>query len=203
MVSGDLSVKQAAARLGMSRSSIVRMCRQGRLQARHQGREWRIDQATLEALGTERFRWISQETAGRLVGLPTSTIKAAAGRGELTLRGAHHALPSLDRGEVLRWAGARRRRQETRAAQQLDRENATRPPEDGRVWLDVETVAIMLSCSPRWVRMLAEQDRLPHLRRRRRLWFVREHIETISAARAFRHLQSGAASDAGRETTAG
>jgi hypothetical protein len=146
-------------------------------------------------LERDRTRWISQETAARLVGLPTSTIKAAAVRGEFTLRGADHALPSLDRDEVLRWAEARRRRQRARAARQLEKEKAQRPPDDGRVWLDVETVAIMLGCSPRWVRMLAEQDRLPHVRRGRRLWFVREHIESISAARAFRHHQP--ASDTG------
>jgi hypothetical protein len=45
----------------------------------------------------------------------------------------------------------------------------------------------MLGCSPRWVRALAQEDRLPHTRRGRRLWFLREHIEQISAARLAHH----------------
>ena len=95
------------------------------------------------------------------------------------------------RAEVEAWAEERatkRRRNEARKVARGRRAARLRPPADGRVWLDVETVALMLGCSPRWVRALAQEDRLSHVRRGARLWFVREHIEQVSAARAAARL---------------
>jgi excisionase family DNA binding protein len=192
MTSGGLSIQDSTTCVGVSRSTIARMCRQGRLTAQKRGREWVIDAGSVEALRQERSRWVSQETAGRLVGLSTPTIRAAVRRGEFTLRDVNHALPSLDRTEVLRWAENRRQREERRAVERLERQQATQPPDDGRVWFDVETAAAVLGCSPRWVRVLAQEGRLPHVRRGRHLWFVREHLETVNAARAFRHAQRDA-----------
>jgi hypothetical protein len=54
---------------------------------------------------------------------------------------------------------------------------STAPPDDGRVWLDAETVAIMLGASARRIRQLAAEDRLPCTRKGRRMWFLREYIE--------------------------
>jgi excisionase family DNA binding protein len=185
-----VSLVIAAAQLGVSVSTIRRLLRTGDLTAVRQTGAWRIDAQRLESLVNERSRWISHQTAADLTGIPLSTVSAAAMRGELPHRKGNHSLPSLDRAEVERWAEARRRRQEERETRRRERVTRSQPPTDGRVWLDVDTVAVMLGCSPRWVRVLAQDDRLPHTQRGRRIWFVREHIEEYVSALAFEQRQS-------------
>src|SRR4051812_29884466 len=86
----------AAAYLGVSVSTVKRFVRAGRLEARKQNGIWWVSEQSVEDLMHERARWVSQETAARLVGVPLSTLRGAVVRGQLVPRVAHHALPSLN-----------------------------------------------------------------------------------------------------------
>jgi excisionase family DNA binding protein len=183
---GWVTTQTAAELLGVSKSTLDRLRRARRLEAAHHDRSWWIRKDSLEPVAQERSRWISHATAAKLLGAAPTTVTAAVARGELHTRGVAHALPSLDRDEVEAWLEARRQRKAAREARRLEREAmSTAAPDDGRVWLDAETVAIMLGLSARRIRQLATEERLPCTRRGRRVWFLREHIEEICAARAF------------------
>lgn len=174
--------RDAAACLGVSTSTVDRLRRGGQLEAEQLGHQWWVGRDSLEAVAAERRRWLSHVSAAQLVGISPSTLSKAVARGEMRPRHVDRALPSLSRDEVLAWAARRQRRKADRQARLRARAERAGPPDDGRVWLDVETTALVLQCSPRWVRALAQEERLPHVRRGRRLWFVREHIEGVSAA---------------------
>jgi hypothetical protein len=183
---GWVTTKSAAGLLGVSKSTLDRLRRAGRVEAAHHDRSWWIRKDSLEPVAQERSRWISHATAAKFLGAAPTTVTAAVARGELHTRGVAHALPSLDRQEVEAWLEARRQRKAEREARRGEREAmSTARPDDGRVGMDAETVAIMLGLSARRVRQLAVEERLPCTRRGRRVWFLREHIEEVSAARAF------------------
>lgn len=192
---GWVSTSGASARLSVSQSTMSRFRAEGLLDGVRDGHYWFVSEESLEALAQERGRWISQATTAVLFGGPLSAIAAAVARGELTPRPAHRALPSLPRSEVQEWVDERRRRAAERAAREQEHRELYQPPDDGQVWPGAETAAIMLGHTSVRVRRLAADDRLPHARKGRRLWFLREHIEIVSAARASEHahaaLQSG------------
>lgn len=74
-------------------------------------------------------------------------------------RGREHAVPSLERTSVERFAGEW---QERRRAE-IGRQAAARtsgPPNDGDVWLDAATAAIVLEVSASRARQLARSERL-------------------------------------------
>jgi predicted DNA-binding transcriptional regulator AlpA len=184
----------AAERLGVSSSTVDRLRADGRLEALKNDRAWWISQSSLDVVARERARWVSQEVGAELVGVPLSTLRGAVVRGEVRSRGTARALPSLERSEVEAWAQARRRHSAERARRRQEAHERGQAPRDGRVWLDAETVAIMLGVSESWVRHLAREDRLPHTRKGRRVWFLREHIESAAAARVLtqqRHSGTG------------
>lgn len=181
---GWLKTADAAERLGLSVSTVQRLRRAGGLDAQKLGPEWWISEPSVTRVAADRRTWVSHATAAALTGIPTSTLTAPVGRGELHPRSVHRSLPSLDRDEVLTWAEERRRRKRRAETKRLERLASVGPPDDGCVWLDAETVALPLNVSACWVRAMAKADRLPRVRRGRRLWFLREHMEHASAARA-------------------
>jgi Mn-dependent DtxR family transcriptional regulator len=190
---GWIKTAEAAARLGVSVSTTQRLRRAGRLDTQKRNGRWWFTERSVAERAVERRRWVSHESAAALTGIPSSTVTAAVSRGELHPRAVHRALPSLDRAEVLKWAEVRRRQQVLAEARRRGRAARVGPPDDGRVWLDAGTVALLLNVSPRWVRAMAKDDRLPHVRRGRRLWFLRENMEQVSARRALWRTDSSMA----------
>ena len=64
------------------------------------------------------------------------------------------------------------------------------PPNDGHVWLSASTAALVLGISRVRVCQLARADRIPHMRRRERLWFRRDLLEQYAAARVARRARA-------------
>jgi hypothetical protein len=127
--------------------------------------------------------------ASHLVGCGAKTIEKAVRGGRIIQREVTStAAPSLDRASVLEfgeaWA-AQKRAQAERAARRGRRSG---PPEDGNVWLDTSTSALVLGVSGSLVWQLARQGRLPGIVHYGRRWFRREHVEQAAAARALSRL---------------
>jgi hypothetical protein len=105
--------------------------------------------------------------------------------------------PRCGRDSLLRWAaGARREQLDTaRERQQHDEARARaraaqHPPSDGYVWINMDAAAAVLKVTRARVGQLTRADRLPHIRRGRRVYYRRDLIEQISAARAARKNRS-------------
>ncbi|MDH2415271.1 helix-turn-helix domain-containing protein [Nocardioides sp. CER19] len=142
--------------------------------------------------------WLSLDTAAELTGIPRERIVEAAHAGDIIQRtGLPRWAPSLDRASVLAWseqwhrqqqAFERQRRLELKRRDRAREEAAdlARPPQDGHVWLDATTTALVLGISRPRVGQLARAGRLPHTRVGRRLWFRRDLLEQTAAARRWR-----------------
>lgn len=184
---------QAADTLGVSPSTALRMAKKGSFPAVLLRGRWWIDQRGIEKLAQDRSRWISFAEAGRMAGCSANTIGRAVKRGLITQRPVtNRALPSLDRSSAMRFA-------ETRAAAKTAAAEArtarpTRqsgPPDDGDVWLDTRTTALLLGISITRVAQLARRGRLPCTDTGGRRWFRRSHIEQIAAARVLARRCAG------------
>ena len=97
---GDLTVKQAADRLGYSERWVTERLRTGKLQGRHRGRMWLIPEAEIE-------RYYSLQTGEAVPGAklegsqPESSFLKDQGEGEKLLLFAHN-----DEG-ISRWSRLR------------------------------------------------------------------------------------------------
>lgn len=78
-----------------------------------------------------------------------------------------------------------------RQAQRQERRKAPGPLRDGHVWLNSQTAALLLGVGRTRVSQLAARGSLPHQRHGGRLWFRRDQIEQVAAARAFTHRVIG------------
>ena len=125
--------------------------------------------------------WVSWQTAAAMVGCSQTTIHRHVRKGDLVRRPADRNTRSLERESVEAFARRWRAVAEERAAWVPVQHG---PPDDGDVWLDARTVALMLEVSTTRVDQLARADRLPYTRHGVRRWFRRCHIEQIAAARA-------------------
>lgn len=133
--------------------------------------------------------WISYVAAAELAGVATSTIHYAIQRGEITHRPAPDRRPSVGRESVLAWAAARAEHAEIAAERARERALAhaeSLPPASDHDWIDTATAAKVLGVSAVRVSQLAQADRLPHVRKGRRVWFRRDQLEVVAAARRVR-----------------
>ncbi|UIU47048.1 helix-turn-helix domain-containing protein [Microcystis phage MinS1] len=144
--------------------------------------------------------WISYVAAAELAGVAPSTIHLAIQRGEIAHRPAPGRRPSVGRESVLAWTAARTENAETAAERARERALAhaeSLPPASGHDWIDTATAAQVLGVSTVRVSQLARADRLPHVRRGRRVWFRRDQLEVVAAARRVRFHGDAPATDAG------
>jgi hypothetical protein len=187
---GWLTAQHAAEILGASPATAVRLAQHGAYPAvLHRGR-WRIDPPGLDAVAADRSRWVSHVEAGRLAGCAANTIGHAVQRGLIVQRTVtNRALPSLDRASVLSFAEALTAERAARVVSLPVRR--TGPPDDGHVWLDTSTTALLLDISRTRVGQLARSGRLPGTVIGGRRWFRRSHVEQVAAARAFRRRAAG------------
>jgi hypothetical protein len=137
-----------------------------------------------------------------MVGASATTIARAARPGVIEQRDVDRWLPSLRRDSVERFksqhAAEQQLRDRKRAHVELQhsRQRAlTEPPDDGQVWLNALTAALLLGVTVGRVRQLARAERLPHQLRAGRYWFRRTDVEQAAAARAFRAMATGRGED--------
>lgn len=199
-----LTSDEAAERLGVTVGHVRWLAGRGRLPASRVAGRIRIDASHVDAVVQERVAWVSRATAAEIIGCTLYAVWSAAASGELETRRAPRHKPAISRASVEAWAA--RWRSEQRLKQQrreaVERERRARlavsgPPEDGDVWLDAGATAVVLGISRSRVSQLARVDRLPHVRRGRRLWFRRTHVEQIAAARAWQRTRTEASVPSG------
>jgi len=98
--------------------------------------------------------------------------------------------PSLRRESVAVWAEGWKARQAQAEAKRIAAAKAAEdwlsPPDGEYVWLNAEAAAAVLQASRVRVGQWVREDRLPHVRKGRRMWFRRDLIEQIAAARVAR-----------------
>ena len=183
---------EAAAVLGLGPDSVSRLAAGGVLRGVRRGsRLWvRADDVRAEA--DRRHEWVSWVEASRIIGCNPRTVGRLVADGHVVRRrGLGRGTPSLRRDSVIKAAGewTAAQTENSRKAEQtrLDREaRRSVPPQDGRVWLDTATTAILLGVSTARVRQLATQGRLPFTVAGQRRWYLREQIEQIAAGRVLR-----------------
>jgi hypothetical protein len=187
-----VSLTDAADRLGCSTSTVSSRIRDGRLVGVRRGSRTWVEETSLTDLVEAEAQWVSWSQAADLVGCSRGVIATAVRQGRIEQRDVPRALPSLKRSSVeafkAEYVSQVRDREETaraRAAAAAERQVALGPPDDGHVWLDVATTALVLGVSRSRVAQLAATDRLPHWRSNTgRRWFRRDHVELVAAARA-------------------
>lgn len=139
--------------------------------------------------------WISITQAQALAKCSEPTVSAAIAAGEITQRrDLPRGVPSLQHESVKEWARGWRNVQDARAAAELHPRPSTGPPDTEHAWLATQTAALIIGVSPSWLVTLAAQDLAPHTRTGSRLWWRRDHVEVLAAARAARlrhHPEAG------------
>ena len=183
---GWLSSVAAAEVAGVSPTHLAYLVKNERLSATMRGGRLWVRESDARAYAVEAARWITMQTAASIVGLSASTIWELARSGVIEKRSAATRVPSLARASVEEYAA--RHRQAVARRRQKEAQHtpvATGPPEDGQVWLDVTTTALVLGLSAGRVRQLAQRGSLPFTEHGSRRWFVRSHVEQVAAARAF------------------
>lgn len=136
--------------------------------------------------------WITLAEASALIGCSRHTVERYVGSGQIRRRYPRaRRTPTLDRASVesfAAWWQERGREMEQRRREQ--RSQRLGPPQDGEVWLDSATAALVLGYSPQYLGRLALAERVPGYReglgRPSRWWFRRRDIEQLAAARAKR-----------------
>ena len=180
-----MPIAVAAELLDLTPAYVLHQVRRGGPGERRDG-VWLANAEAVRERRAEREEWVSFGAAARLIGCSTSAISYHARTGHLEQRPVTSTgSPSLRRGAVLAF-GEERARVLAMRAERSARSRASEPPEDGFVWLDTATVALLLGLSDSRVRQLARRGSLPYTQRAKRRWFRRDHIEVIAAARAAR-----------------
>lgn len=173
-----LTQAEAAAVVGVSADHFRRLARRAGLTSTPD-RSPRYAAAEVVNLAAERRGWVSWAAAAELAGCSQGRIGAAVRAGLIETRPQQ---PSLCRASVEAYARGVAQERAARAARRAEKQ----PPDEEHVWLDKETVALLLGVTPRWVADLTRRDRLPHTRNGTRVWWRRDLIEPIAAARAYR-----------------
>lgn len=179
-----LTTAEAAALLGVSPATVTRLAREGEVRAERVGSRWWFADEDVRRVAAERAEWLSFRQAAELVGCSEGAIATAVADGLVKQRRVHRTRPSVERASVERFAETWQRRQERRA-ERRERRAAPGPPSDEHVWLDSQTAALLLGVGRTRVSQLAARGSLPHRRYAGRLWFRRDLVEQIAAARAF------------------
>ncbi|WP_342748981.1 helix-turn-helix domain-containing protein [Nocardioides gansuensis] len=186
---GWLTTKQAAEILGVTPATVHRHA--GSLETHHGAQLWVTEESVLR-LREERRRWMSWQEAADLIGCSRHAVAKLLAAGHLNRRQVNRAV-SLSPASVEAAARVHAEQQkaadQARAADRLAKEHALRertaPPDDGEVWLDVTTAALLLGVTANSVRQRIRHGRVPATRRGRRFWLRRVDVEQASAAAAF------------------
>jgi hypothetical protein len=188
---GWVSAAEAADGLGLAEAYVAAGSHTGRFPVvRHNGVAW-MRAEDLERLAEHRSedhrRWASYAEIEQLAGCSNGTLDRAIRAGEVEVRAARtdRAQRSLERASAERWAvewrserDAARKRRDARA-----RRESEEPPDDGHVWLDTTTAALVVGVTENWLRHLASTSKAPATRRGRRWWWRRDLVESFAAAR--------------------
>lgn len=127
--------------------------------------------------------WVSHAAAAELVGCSVHAIESHLD--EIRHRPHHGGRPSIDLDSARAWADRWRPNKPPPRPPRPEPADES-PPDDRDVWLDTTTAGIVLGCTPVYVARLADQGRIPAVRRGRRWWIRRIDVEQRAAARAFR-----------------
>lgn len=186
--SGWLSSTEAATHMGCTAHHIAYLANTGELKATKSGGRLWFRETSVTSFVAERDLWVSYATGATIAGCSVGTLKRAVGQGTVEARPlTNTARPSLRRVSVEQFAAdlTERRHQDTQArADAAISRPASAPPDDGDVWLDASTTALILGISTTRLGQLAAADRIPHQMRGRRRWYRRGDIERLAAARA-------------------
>lgn len=136
----------------------------------------------------EEAKWITWVEAKEVIGAPRHIVESWIRDGRLRTRKVARAKPSVERlsakALALEWQGivaerraAKQQRQEAKAR--------SRAPEDGQEWLSTREAAELLGCSRNWVRERVIAEKLPGIRRGRRIWLRRIDVERAARAAEF------------------
>ncbi|WP_139982980.1 type IV toxin-antitoxin system AbiEi family antitoxin domain-containing protein [Nocardioides litoris] len=181
---------EAAELLGITTGQVGHLARTGQLEGQLVGgRRWISRDVLRRAIASraaERQTWVSWADAAKVAGCSVETIHRAVQAGRIERRDQPGtALPSLRRDSVEAFTRQREAEAEAaaRARQEAARSRGGAPPDLDHVWLPTAVVAIMLRLSPSGVRQRAARGYLPCERHGGRLWFRRDHIELVAAAR--------------------
>lgn len=182
-----LSVPEAAAVLGFTEGHTRYLVSHGHLASRLEGRRRLVSAAAVYQRLSEGETWVSWTEAADLAGCSDGNIAHAVRTGRIQRRTpANRSERSLLRSSVLEFAQQRAAELDERAQRHNEREERRRQgqaPADGHVWLSREQAAAVLGVSPNRVSQLVQDDLLPHVRRRHRVWFRRDLLEQVASAR--------------------
>lgn len=135
--------------------------------------------------------WLSFAQVQELARCSEPTVIRAVAAGEIRQRRElPRGVPSLERASAETWAKSWRAKQAHRPAPRKRRPQG--PPDLEHVWLNTPTAALVVGVAPSWLVTLAAAGRAPHTRVGRRLWWRRDHVEIMAAARAARRVRETA-----------
>ena len=182
-----MSAREAAAALGVDPKHIAWLSRHGHLITERRSRGWFwVRQDSLDALVRERASWVSWIEATAIVGCPRSRVERAVRDGTVESRPqAWRTLPSIRRTTLDTLIVVYEEEQRT-LRDRRNRRPAMAPPDDDHVWLTTAETALILGITQPGVRYRVKNDLIPHMRRGRRVWFRRDHVEQAAAAQAFK-----------------
>ena len=183
---GWLPSEEAAQILGLSQTHALRLAHEGAYVTVKRGKRFWMLEADVRAVAAERARWVSLVDASRIAGCAAQTLTKAVRDGLIEQRATtNRAVPSLDRASVEEFAAGRYAERSARERADRQRRRVQQlwatPPQDGHVWLDTTTAALVLGLSRSRVYQLATEDRLPSTLRAGRRWFRRDHVEQRAA----------------------
>lgn len=102
---------EAARRLGVGSGHVGWMGANGLLEVERRGRRRLVRRDSLEALESERHRWVTLVEAGRMIGVSSKTAQRLARQGHLRQRhGVGTRAPSIERSSVEAYVRGLRRR---------------------------------------------------------------------------------------------
>ena len=199
---GWLHADEVVELTGLGRPRVGQLATLGILPAQWSGHQhlwFREDQTRRwhEARAADAEQWISWRAAADLIGCSTAVVSAAAQRGEIERREANRTAPSLRRSSVeafaQRWpdlAQQHKDRQDAAARRRDELRRRTQPPDHDHVWLSRTAAALVLGVSPARFTKLTTDGKIPHTRVGARVWYRRDHVEHVTAARAFAKEQA-------------
>lgn len=140
-----------------------------------------------EQPGPASAEWTTHARAAAIVGCSPRTIDRKQRDGTIARRHtADRKLPSLSLASVEAFAEQWKREQAEKQQRIPKHLLEYGPPNDGDVWLNTTTAALVVGVTPQYLTRLAAQERIPSTRKngRRRLWFRRRDVEQFAAVRA-------------------
>lgn len=189
-----LTVREAATLLGCTEGHMRYLVSHEQIESRKADRRRLVSKTSVTDRVVEAQTWISWAEAAALADCGDGIIAYAVRTGRIQRRPvANRSERSLLRASVLAFAQERAATALAQARRARDRQDwklSAQPPDDGHVWLTRQDAAAVLGVSINRVSQLARDGLVPHLRRRHRVWFRRDHLEQVAAARRLNQRRS-------------